>query len=70
MGTASYLITARSLSFSMFFIHLLACPCGSIINGQRRAFATITPLSTENESFGRPLICHCLEDVKYITVRR
>lgn len=32
------LMTCRLFAFSMFLIHLFACPCGSIINGQRRAF--------------------------------
>ena len=31
------LTTCRLLAFSMFFTHLLACACGSIIRGQRRA---------------------------------
>ena len=42
----------------MFLIHLLAWPWGSIISGHRRALSTIIPLSTENESTGRPAMFH------------
>ena len=41
---------------SRFLIHLLACPWGSIISGQRRALATTMPFSMEKESLGRPAI--------------
>eukprot|EP00959_Pyramimonas_sp_CCMP1952_P082876 1732102-Pyramimonas_sp.AAC.1 len=52
------LTTLRLLARSMFLTHLFACPCGSIISGHRRAFATMMPLSMENESFGSPAMSH------------
>lgn len=52
------LLTCRLLFFSMFLTHLLACPCGSIMSGHLRAFATTIPFSIENESFGRPAMSH------------
>ncbi len=45
------------LSFSMFLIHLLAWPCGSIHSGQRRELFTMIPLSIEKASTGKPAIC-------------
>ena len=53
-------LTCKLFVFSIFLIHLLACPWGSIIKGQRLALNTIIPLSTENESVGNPSIFHCL----------
>jgi len=50
------LITSSPLSFSIFFTHLLACPCGSIISGQRRALDTMMPFSTDTTSVGSPAI--------------
>ena len=38
----------------MLLIHLMACPWGSTINGQRLLLVTITPFSVEKESEGRP----------------
>mmetsp|Transcript_24182 Transcript_24182/g.45892 ORF Transcript_24182/g.45892 Transcript_24182/m.45892 type:complete len:318 (+) Transcript_24182:74-1027(+) len=52
------LITLRLLARSMFFTHLFACPCGSIISGHRRALATTMPLSMEKLSLGSPAINH------------
>mmetsp|Transcript_25019 Transcript_25019/g.61993 ORF Transcript_25019/g.61993 Transcript_25019/m.61993 type:complete len:211 (-) Transcript_25019:193-825(-) len=46
----------RPESCSMFFIHLFAWPCGSIINGHRRATEVTMPLSIEKESVGNPCI--------------
>ena len=45
-----------TLCFSMFLIHLMACPWGSTISGQRLLLVTITPFSVEKESEGRPLM--------------
>lgn len=39
--------TCKLFFFSMFFTHLHACPCGSIINGHRLALFTIMALSTD-----------------------
>jgi len=41
-------------SFSIFQIHLLACPCGSIERGHLLAFFIIMAFSTEKLSEGRP----------------
>jgi hypothetical protein len=43
---------------SMLRTHLLACRCGSIMSGQRRACATMMPFSTLAASFGRPAASH------------
>mmetsp|Transcript_5672 Transcript_5672/g.19275 ORF Transcript_5672/g.19275 Transcript_5672/m.19275 type:complete len:353 (+) Transcript_5672:2909-3967(+) len=48
------LITRRLRSFSMFFTHLFACPCGSTMSGQRRPRVTMTPFSVEKASAGSP----------------
>lgn len=48
--------TQPTLCFSMFLIHLMACPWGSTISGQRLLLVTITPFSVEKESEGRPLM--------------
>ena len=45
-------------SLFMFFTHLFACPCGSIISGHRRALATMMPFSIETESDGKPAMVH------------
>lgn len=50
------LTTCKLDAFSIFFTHLFAWLCGSIISGQRREFVTIMALSIENRSFGRPNI--------------
>mmetsp|Transcript_29030 Transcript_29030/g.94592 ORF Transcript_29030/g.94592 Transcript_29030/m.94592 type:complete len:201 (-) Transcript_29030:930-1532(-) len=42
----------------MLRIHLLACPCGSIMSGHRRAEATMIAFSTEKRSLGRPAMFH------------
>jgi len=42
----------------MFFTHLLACICGSIMSGQRRAESVMMPLSVENVSLGSPSMFH------------
>lgn len=52
-----------TLCFSMFLIHLMACPCGSIMSGQRLLVVTMTPFSVENESEGRPWMFQSLTDV-------
>ena len=52
------LITFNSLL--NYFNHLLAYPYGSIINGQRSALVTITPLSIEMASLGKPQITQSL----------
>ena len=49
---------ASRYSLFMFFTHLFACPCGSIIKGHRRALATMMPFSTETESEGKPAMVH------------
>ena len=41
-------------SFSIFLIHLFACPCGSMANGQRPLLSTTMPFSMEKASFGSP----------------
>ena len=41
-----------------FLTHLLACICGSIMSGQRRACEIMMPLSTENMSLGSPSMFH------------
>ncbi|KAH3750475.1 hypothetical protein DPMN_184998 [Dreissena polymorpha] len=38
----------------MFLIHLIACPCGSTMRGQRLALVTMTPFSVEKLSLGNP----------------
>mmetsp|Transcript_3424 Transcript_3424/g.8506 ORF Transcript_3424/g.8506 Transcript_3424/m.8506 type:complete len:308 (-) Transcript_3424:797-1720(-) len=50
--------TSSPCSRSMFFTHLLACPCGSIISGQRRALNRMMPFSTLTPSVGSPAIFH------------
>ena len=47
-------ISLRPFSFSMFLTHLFACPCGSIISGQRVPRVTSTPFSVEKASAGSP----------------
>ena len=42
----------------MLRTHLLAWRCGSIMSGQRRACATMMPLSMLAASFGRPAASH------------
>mmetsp|Transcript_16562 Transcript_16562/g.49424 ORF Transcript_16562/g.49424 Transcript_16562/m.49424 type:complete len:316 (+) Transcript_16562:2994-3941(+) len=58
MSFSESLITSRPFSRSMFLIHLLACICGSIMSGQRRALDTMMPFSTETVSVGSPAIVH------------
>ena len=48
----------RPAALLMFLIHLLACICGSIMSGQRRALEVMIPLSIEKLSFGRPSMFH------------
>ena len=43
---------------SIFLTHLIACACGSTINGQREPRVTMTPFSVLNKSVGRPWIFH------------
>ena len=43
-----------TLCFSIFLIHLMACPWGSTMRGQRLLVVTITPFSVENASEGSP----------------
>ena len=50
--------TCSSLSFSLFFIQIFPCPCGSINNGYLVALVTIMPFWTDNSSFGRPCRFH------------
>mmetsp|Transcript_27175 Transcript_27175/g.68385 ORF Transcript_27175/g.68385 Transcript_27175/m.68385 type:complete len:285 (+) Transcript_27175:3257-4111(+) len=52
------LITRSPLLASMAFTHALACPCGSIMSGQRRALAIMMPLSMEKLSLGSPWMAH------------
>mmetsp|Transcript_47092 Transcript_47092/g.87775 ORF Transcript_47092/g.87775 Transcript_47092/m.87775 type:complete len:268 (-) Transcript_47092:1348-2151(-) len=52
------LIRSSPESFSVFLIHLLACPWGSMKSGQRRALETMMPFSVDTMSLGRPAICH------------
>ena len=39
---------------SIFLIHLMACPCGSIMRGHLLPRVTITPFSVEKASDGKP----------------
>ena len=43
-----------TLCFSIFLIHFMACPWGSIMRGHRLLLVTITPFSVEKASEGRP----------------
>ena len=54
LSFAFEILTFNWLSFSMLRIHLLACPCGSIINGQREVLKTTMPFSTLKVSVGKP----------------
>lgn len=53
----------HTLFFSMFLIHLIACPWGSTMRGQRLLFVTITPFSVEKASEGRPWMFQSLTTV-------
>lgn len=50
--------TFNWLSLSLFFTHLFACPCGSIISGQRLLSNSIIALSMLKLSFGSLSITH------------
>lgn len=52
------LTTFNWLSDSLFFTHLFACPCGSIIRGQRLLSNSIIALSMLKLSFGSLSITH------------
>ena len=43
---------------SMFLIHRFAYPCGSVISGHFIPVYIMIAFSMENESTGRPDICH------------
>ena len=45
--------SAALMSGLLFFVHLLACICGSIINGHRRELSKMMALSMDKASFGR-----------------
>ena len=45
-------------SASLFLIHILAWPWGSISSGNREAFVTIMPFWTESSSLGSPCKFH------------
>lgn len=46
--------TCSLLAFSLVLIHLLACPCGSIMRGQRLLLVIMMALSIEKASLGSP----------------
>mmetsp|Transcript_61537 Transcript_61537/g.107759 ORF Transcript_61537/g.107759 Transcript_61537/m.107759 type:complete len:263 (+) Transcript_61537:2966-3754(+) len=48
-----------SVSLPMFLMYLLACRCGSIINGQRRERSMMMPFSMESASLGKAQTTHC-----------
>jgi hypothetical protein len=48
------LITSNPRSFSRLLIHLLACPCGSIMRGHLRELNTIVAFSIDKASAGSP----------------
>mmetsp|Transcript_57223 Transcript_57223/g.123079 ORF Transcript_57223/g.123079 Transcript_57223/m.123079 type:complete len:201 (-) Transcript_57223:1006-1608(-) len=49
-------VTVIFFSLPMLRTQRLACPCGSIIKGQRRPLVTMSPFSTERSSDGKLLI--------------
>ncbi len=53
----------HTLCFSMFLIHLMACPWGSIMRGQRLLVVTMTPFSVEKASEGSPWMFQSLTEV-------
>ena len=50
------LTTFNEFASSIFFTHLFAWPCGSIIRGQRLLRKSIMPFSIEKASFGSLLM--------------
>ena len=50
--------TSTPASAHMFLIHLLACPCGSMQSGHRKAEARMMPFSVDRPSAGSPCTCH------------
>lgn len=51
-----------------YLSHLFAYPYGSIIKGHLSALETITPLSTDTLSFGKPLIIQSLITIAFSNV--
>ena len=48
----------RPASFCMFLIHLLAWPCGSIINDHRDDLERMMAFSVDRASVGKPAMFH------------
>lgn len=56
LGSES-LVTCICWSLYILFIHLLACPWGSMINGHLLQLKMKIPLSVDSVSVGRPYYC-------------